>query len=62
MAWVNIRSRKEEIGTDMAQIYKMHKRSLWAMCDNKIEYLNDGIGDFLGKYNFWKSDIKDMKV
>lgn len=29
------------------------------MHDNTIEYLNDGIGNFLGKYNFWKSNTKD---
>lgn len=36
----------------------MGRRSLCAMCDNKI----DEIGDLLGKYNFGRSDTKDMKV
>lgn len=36
----------------------MGRRSLWAMYDNKI----DEIGDFLGKYNFGRSDTKDMNV
>lgn len=30
------------------------ERSLWAMHDNTIEYLNAGIGNFLGKYNLKK--------
>lgn len=62
MAWVNnIRDRKEDIGTDIVEICKVHRRSLRAMLANKTEYLNDGIGDFLGKCNFCKSDAKDMK-
>ena len=63
MSWVNsIRNTKEQMATDMVEIYETHKRSLWVMFDNKIEYLNDGIGDFLGNYNLLKNDSKYINI